>query len=83
MQIKDLDKKDMIRVIELYFEHKKDFYESELLTIEDFVEQFCYRCDNCGNIICNLDDVCECEEEINETGFEKFDLYKDTCLYGL
>lgn len=81
MVIKDLDKKDINRVIELYFEYKNEF--SELIAIEDFLDQFCHRCDDCGVIICNLGDGCECEEKMEETGFEKFDLYKDTCLYDL
>lgn len=81
MQIKDLDNKEVRRLIDLYFEHKNEFLG--LLTIEDFTEQFCRKCDNCGRVICILDDCKECDEEEQENEFWEFELNKERILYDI
>lgn len=83
MQIKDLNKKDINRIIDLYLEHKKEFYDYKTLTIEDFSEQFCHRCDTCGRVICILDDCKECDEEEQENEFWEFELNKERILYDI
>lgn len=82
MQIKDLSGSEVRILIELYFKHNKEFLD--LLTIEDFTEQFCRKCDNCGRIICILDDCEECDgEEEQENEFQEFELNKEKILYNL
>lgn len=82
MQIKDLSGSEVRRLIELYFKHNKEFLD--LLTIEDFTEQFCRKCDNCGRVICILDDCEECDEEIEEDNeFREFEEHKERILYNL
>ena len=81
MQIKDLSGSEVRRLIELYFKHNKEFLD--LLTIEDFTEQFCRKCDNCGRVICVLDDCEECDEEGEENEFQEFELNKEYYVYGL
>lgn len=84
MQIKNLDKKEINRIIDLYLEHKKDFYDYKILTIEDFSEQFCHKCDTCGRIVCVLDKCKECDnrKEIDKD-WEYFDRNKEHYVYEL
>lgn len=81
MQIKDLSGSEVRRLIELYFKHNKEFLD--LLTIEDFTEQFCRKCDNCGRVICLLDNCEECDEEKGENEFWEFELNKERILYDI
>lgn len=81
MEIKNLKENEKSIVIDLYNEHKKDFYEP--ITLEDFCEQFCNRCNNCKRIKF-IDDMCE---ECNTLGdiedFHEFEENKEHILYGL
>ena len=84
MQINNLTKNELNTLMELYLEHKKDFYDYKELTIEDFAEQFCRRCDTCGRIICVLDMCEECDEKEEEDNeFAEFELNKEHILYGI
>lgn len=83
MQISNLTKNEINIIMELYLEHKHDFYDYKELTIEDFAEQFCHRCDTCGRIICVLDMCEECDKEKNENEFWEFELNKEHILYGI
>ena len=81
MQISELKNNEMSIVIELYETHKKDFYEP--ITIEEFCEQFCHRCDTCKRII-YIEDMCEeCDCPKYENEFQEFDNNKEKILYGL
>lgn len=84
MQISNLTKSEINTIIDLYIYHKKDFIDSKRLTIEDFIEQFCHKCDNCGKIICILDMCEECgtKREIDKD-LELFDREKEHYVYGL
>lgn len=82
MKINELNKREINIVIDLYLEHKHEFYESKYLTIEDFYEQCCHRCDKCDNIVYYLDNCEEClVEEENEFG--EFEANRDYYLYGI
>lgn len=81
MQIRDLKKNDMNRVIELYDIHKNEFDETP--TIEEFAEEFCHKCNTCGRIICVLDMCEECDVEKEENEFEEFERNKEHYVYGL
>lgn len=81
MSLKDLNKKDLKILIDSYISHKKEFRYG--CTIEDFFEQFCNICENCGNLVCILDSCEKCDsykKEIDED-FELFDIYKEHYVY--
>lgn len=82
MQICDLSKNDINDILYYYFEHKKDFKTS--LYFEDFIEEFCHRCDSCGKVICNLNgcEECDSKKEIDDD-WEYFDRNKEHYVYGL
>ncbi len=82
MQMKDLSDREVYRLIELYFKHNTEFLD--MLTIEDFTEQYCRKCDNCGRVICILDMCDECDEEKEENNeFRDFEENKDYYLHGI
>lgn len=81
MNICGLTNKDINIVIDLYFKHKKEFYD--LITIEDFYEQFCNKCLTCGRIICVLDMCEECDNKKEENEFQEFELDKEHYIYNL
>ena len=78
MKMGDFSKKEMGIIIELYFEHKQEFYD--MLCIEDFVEQF-IRYNEFGDIICVLD--IDEKQENTDYEFEIFDRDKEHYLYGI
>ena len=83
MSIHELKDNEMNEVIEYYFKHKKEFYEYQNVTIEDFCEQFCHRCDTCGRVICVLNKCEECDIEKYDNEFLEFELNKEYYVYGL
>ena len=82
MQIKDLNQKELDFVIQSYIKHRHEFVD--LCTLEDFAEQYCHRCDVCGNVICVIDMCEECyENEDIDRDFEIFDREKEHYVYNL
>ena len=84
MEIKELHKQDLDFVIESYIKHRHEFID--LCTLEDFAEQYCHRCDNCGHIICLIDyEICpECRNrEDIDRDFEIFDREKEHYVYNI
>ena len=81
MRIAELKKNDMAIVLEYYDNHKNEFEDN--ITVEEFIEEFCKRCDTCGKIICVLDmcKECDCIEETDKD-FEYFDRNKEYYVYG-
>ena len=77
----DLNKTEINYVIDSYFEHKHEFIG--LLTIEDFLQQFCRRCDTCNRVICILDMCEECDIDRKENEFQEFELNKEYYVYGI
>lgn len=81
MQIKKLSNKEWDTIIELYIENRKEF--DDIITIEEFAQQYCHRCDDCGNIICILKGCGECKDEEIDKDWEYFDSNKEHYVYGL
>ena len=82
MKFSDLNEKDLRYVIESYIKHKREFIG--LCTLEDFLEQYCHRCDTCGRVICILDMCEECDNSYEfDKDFEYFDREKEHYVYGL
>ncbi len=82
MQMKELNKRDMNILIELYIDFKKDFVD--MITIEEFMQQYCRRCDNCNDIICILKGCDECKSTKEfDYELEYFDRNKEHYVYGI
>lgn len=81
-ELSDLNKREINMLIDFYFEHKKEF--KDLCLFEDFVEQFCNRCDKCNDIICVLDCCKECDVKSEiDRDFECFDRNKEFYVYKI
>ena len=81
MKFNDLNKAEINYIIDSYFEHKCEFID--LLTIEDFLQQFCRRCDTCNKVICIFDMCEECDVEKRDNEFQEFELNKEYYVYGI
>lgn len=80
MQINELKDNEINIVLDYYFNHKKEF--KGLCLFEDFVEQYCRRCDICNRVICILDMCEECDiEKEYDKDFEYFDRNKEYYVY--
>lgn len=81
MRFDSLDKAEINYVIDSYLRHKREFID--LLTIEDFLQQFCRRCDMCNRVICILDMCEECDVEKGDNQFQEFELNKEYYVYKI
>ena len=66
MKIRELNKKELQEVVELYEETRNSF--SWLITLEEFVRDYVRRCENCGQFIVLDDDNDELVEDVTWKG---------------
>ena len=82
MRVREIKDNEINIVLHYYFQHKKDFIG--ICLFEDFVEQYCRRCDKCNKVICVLDMCEECDSKKEyDRELECFDRNKEYYVYGI